>query len=193
MYISGFLGYYATFCYEKSTANPNAGFSLSSFQLDRRRSRRRILRLPLFAPLRQLQMQPERRGLLADRRLRGLLQIHLLRRGITTTSKADFSGIVYNTPIPGLSAIPYIGPILFGYGFSVYLAILLAILSLPLSQEDPERPQSPLGRRIPGGRRCGRHQCHPLQIRGDHRRLRPLRDRRGHVCPRLWRRAMVDQ
>src|SRR5574344_789571 len=33
----------------------------------------------------------------------------------------------YTTPIPGLSSIPYIGPILFGYGFSVYLAIILAI------------------------------------------------------------------
>jgi ABC-type uncharacterized transport system permease subunit len=128
MYISGFLGYYATFCYEKSTANPNpfliviislgvaaivggfAGFLYSLLCVSFKCNQNVV-------------------GLLLTAVCVGLSKSISFAVGITTTSKADFSGTVFNTPIPGLSAIPYIGPVLFGYGFSVYLAILLAILA----------------------------------------------------------------
>jgi general nucleoside transport system permease protein len=126
MYISGFLSYYVTFCYEKSTTAPNAFFviliSLSVAALVG----------GFFGFLYSLlcvcfKCNQNVVGLLLTSFCVGFSKSISFAVGIESTSKADFSGVVYNTPIPGLSSIPYIGPILFGYGFSVYLAIILAI------------------------------------------------------------------
>jgi len=127
MYISGFLAYYATYCYEKSTTNPNAFLiiliSLSVAGLVGGFSGFLYSLLCVSFKCNQNVV-----GLLLTAVCVGFAKSISFAVGITTTSKADFAGIVYNTPIPKLSSIPYVGPTLFGYGFSVYLAILCAVL-----------------------------------------------------------------
>jgi len=127
MYISGFLSYFVTYSYERSTANPNA-FLVIVISLSVA-----LLVGGFFGFLYSLlcvsfKCNQNVVGLLLTSFCVGFAKSISFAVGIESSSKADFSGTVYNTLIPGLSSIPYIGPILFGYGFSVYLAIFLAIV-----------------------------------------------------------------
>jgi simple sugar transport system permease protein len=126
MYISGFLGYYATYSYETSTANPNA-FLVILISLTVAAAVGGAAGLVYSALCVTFKCNQNVVGLLLTSVCVGLSKSISFAVKITTTSKADFSGIVYNTSIPGISSIPYVGPMLFGYGFSVYLAIVLAI------------------------------------------------------------------
>jgi ABC-type uncharacterized transport system permease subunit len=127
MYISGFLSYYATLCYEKSSANPNAFLViLISLSVG-------LLIGGFFGFLYSLlcvtfKCNQNVVGLLLTAFCVGFSKSISFAVGIQTSSKADFAGTVYNASIPGLSSLPFVGPVLFGYGFSVYLAIVLCIL-----------------------------------------------------------------
>ena len=77
----------------------------------------------------------------------------------------------FRAKIPGLSAIPFVGDLLFSYGFLTYLAIILALVISDLFVRDPcgmhdlfsEKDQTRIkltcSRREPGNRRCCRYQC----------------------------------
>jgi ABC-type uncharacterized transport system permease subunit len=127
MYISGFLSYFATFTYENSTANPNpfviilisltVAFAIGSF----------------FGFLYALMCVSFRcnqnvMGLLLTTFCVGFAKFLSFAVGIQSSSKAAVSGSVFNWVIPGISSVTFIGPLLFGYGFMVYVAIILAIL-----------------------------------------------------------------
>jgi general nucleoside transport system permease protein len=126
MYISAFLSYYATFSYENTSANPSpfivilislsVAFIVGAF----------------FGGVYSLmcvtfKCNQNVMGLLLTTSCVGFSKFLSFAVGIQTSSKASFSGSVFNTVIPGISSIPFIGPIFFGYGFMVYLTILLAI------------------------------------------------------------------
>ena len=83
--------------------------------------------------------------------------------------------------IPGLSKIPFFGPIFFDQTYFVYLAVVLVALVNFVLFRTRIGPARPRGRREAKGRRDGRAQrgAHPLR-HGDPRRLR-----RGHRRSRV--------
>ena len=126
MYISGFLSYYAAFCYEHSTANPNpfviivvavgVAFLVGSF-------------FGLLYALMCVGFHCNQNvmGVLLTTFCVGFAKFLSFAAKIQSASKAAMSGLVFNWTIPGISEITIIGPLLFGYGFLVYGAILLAV------------------------------------------------------------------
>lgn len=127
MYISGFLSYFATYSYEKASANPNA-FLVILISISVALAVGGFFGFLYSLLCVTFKCNQNVVGLLLTAVCVGFSISISFAVNIQTSSKADFSGSVYNTPIPYLSTIPYIGPIFFGYGFFVYLAIILAIL-----------------------------------------------------------------
>ncbi len=127
MYISGFLSYFAAFSYENSTANPNAfvvilisvvtAFMVGSF-------------FGLLYALMCVSFQCNQNvmGLLLTTFCVGFAKFLSFAVGIQTSSKASFTGSVFNWQIPGISSLAFIGPVFFGYGFMVYVTIVMVIL-----------------------------------------------------------------
>ncbi len=127
MYISGFISYYATFSYENSTANPNA-FLIIIIALSTA-----LITGAVFGGLYSLmcvtfKCNQNVMGLVITTFCVGFGKFLSFCAGITSDSKASFAGQVFNASIPGLSEIPFIGPVVFGYGFMVYLTIIIAVL-----------------------------------------------------------------
>jgi general nucleoside transport system permease protein len=127
MYLGGFISYYATFCYEKSTPNPNA-FIVVIITITTALITGAIMGLIYSLMCVTFQCNQNVMGLVLTSFCIGFGKFLSFSVGITTNSKADFSGSVYNAKIPFLSDIPFIGPVLFGYGFMIYLTIILAVL-----------------------------------------------------------------
>jgi general nucleoside transport system permease protein len=127
MYISGFLSYYAAYCYENSTDSPN-GFLVAIIALGVAFLVGASFGLLYAVMCVSFKCNQNVMGLLITSFAVGFAKFISFAVGIETSSKASFSGQVFNATIPGLSSIPYLGTLLFGYGFMVYLTIALAIV-----------------------------------------------------------------
>ena len=84
-------------------------------------------------------------------------------------------------PIPGLSAIPFFGEVLFNQNILAYLAGSVGAGGLAAAVQDLLGTAHPLRRRAPGGRRHGRHQ----------RPRRALVGGAGRRCARRARRLVL--
>jgi simple sugar transport system permease protein len=127
MYISGFLSYYAVYSYESSTSGPSvvavilialaAAFLAGSF-------------FGLLYALMCVSFQCSQNvmGLLLTTFCVGFAKFLSSVVGIETSSKASFTGSVFNWQIPGVSSLPFVGPVFFGYGFMVYVTLVMVIL-----------------------------------------------------------------
>ncbi len=93
---------------------------------------------------------------------------------VSETTKKAFSGL----HIPGLSDIPVIGPLLFEYNWLVYFAIIVAVVMAWFFNRSRVGLNPARGRRGSGDRGRRRDQYHALQVPGNGRRRRYLRDRR---------------
>lgn len=127
MYISGFVSYYATYCYEKSTANPSA-FVVILIALTTSLGIGAFFGFLYSLMCVSFKCNQNVMGLIISSFCVGFGKFLSFLVGITTASMAEFSGGVFNAVIPVLSEIPVIGPLIFGYGFMVYLTIVVAIL-----------------------------------------------------------------
>lgn len=126
MYLSAFVSYYLVFSYEKSTSNPNWFFIIiiaivSSFLVGG------LLGLLYSVMCVTFKCNQNVMGLLITSFGVGFGKFLSTVAGLTN-AKATYSGIIFNKAIPGLSSIPIIGKIIFGYGFIIYLCIVLAII-----------------------------------------------------------------
>jgi ABC-type uncharacterized transport system permease subunit len=127
MFISAFLSYYATYCYETSTAAPSA-FLVVLISITVSLAVGGFFGFIYSAMCVTFKCNQNVMGLIITSFCVGFGKFLSLSAGITTSSKAEFSGQVYNALIPGLSSIPFIGKVVFGYGFTIYVSILIAVL-----------------------------------------------------------------
>jgi ABC-type uncharacterized transport system permease subunit len=127
MFISAFLSYYATYRYETSTSNPSA-FLVVLISITVALVVGGFFGFIYSAMCVTFKCNQNVMGLIITSFCVGFGKFLSLSAGITTSSKAEFSGSVYNALMPGLSNIPVIGKIVFGYGFAVYVSIAMAII-----------------------------------------------------------------
>ena len=92
--------------------------------------------------------------------------------------------------IPGLSAIPVIGDLLFSYGFLTYLSVILAVCMTYFLKKDQTRLKLTRSRGEPGDCRC-RYQCIKIQIHCNCDRSSNRRSWRTLFCHGISRRNLV--
>ncbi len=127
MTISGFVGYYVSYLYEQSTVNPSA-FVVVILSLSVSFGVGAIFGLIYSLMCVTFKCNQNIMGLIITSFAVGFSKFLSSLAGITTGASAAFSGKVYNASISALANIPVIGPLIFGYGFTTYLAIVICIL-----------------------------------------------------------------
>ncbi len=126
MYLSGFIGYLVAFKYETSVASPN-GFLCVVLPIVCALISGAILGLLYSFITVSLKCNQNVMGLLLTSFGVGFGKFLCSAFGITE-SKAGMTATIFNSKIPGLSDIPFIGNVIFGYGFMIYLIIILIVL-----------------------------------------------------------------
>lgn len=127
MYAGGFISYYACYCYETSSGNPDA-FSVILIALLTSLFVGAVFGLLYSLMCVTFKCNQNVTGLLIASFGVGFGKFLSILSGVSD-AKASFTGTVFNASVPGLSAIPFFGEILFGHGFMVYLVVILAILA----------------------------------------------------------------